>query len=249
MRDLTQKTYSGIFDARGSLYDAAMRRWPQARGREFGALLDLAQIKPGDAVCDFPAGGGYIADYLPAGAQLTLAEKSEAFHALIRPGVAKTVLARGNALPVAAGTFDKVVSLAGIHHEEDQPGFFRECARVLKTGGAFVLGDVIKDSPQARFLDTFIDAHNKDGHSGIYFDDTTADAVAASGLAVVSAGPVSYPWIFSSEEEMGAFCGGLFGVEGLAPAAAVAGIRDFLTVRHENDKVLLDWQLDRKSVV
>ena len=43
------------------------------------------------------------------------------------------------ALPFRSGAFDALVSLEGIEHFEDQTGFLRECARVLRPGGSMVL--------------------------------------------------------------------------------------------------------------
>jgi SAM-dependent methyltransferase len=42
-------------------------------------------------------------------------------------------------LPFADGSFDCVLSMEGIEHFENQAGFVRECARVLKPGGTFLL--------------------------------------------------------------------------------------------------------------
>jgi SAM-dependent methyltransferase len=41
--------------------------------------------------------------------------------------------------PFAEGSFDYVLSMEGIEHFENQAGFVRECARVLKPGGTFLL--------------------------------------------------------------------------------------------------------------
>ena len=43
------------------------------------------------------------------------------------------------ALPLGCQTFDSVVSLQTIEHLWDQEGFVRECARVMRPGGLFVL--------------------------------------------------------------------------------------------------------------
>ncbi|MCE9508019.1 MAG: class I SAM-dependent methyltransferase [Alphaproteobacteria bacterium] len=240
------KNYSSIFDTRGSKYDAVMRRWPDARRREFEELLALAQIEDGDAVCDFPSGGGYMAHYISQDVSLTLLETSAAFHDLCRRNDGQrvnSVLTTRNKIPFPEGAFDKVLSLAGIHHEDDKRGFFRECARSLKPGGSFCIADVYAGSAQALLLNTFVNRHNPEGHQGIFLDDATPAAIADAGLNIEFARVISYPWVFSSEDDMAEFCAGLFGLEGLSLAEIATGIRQYLPVRHENGQVLMEWQL------
>lgn len=54
---------------------------------------------------------------------------------------APLVRARGDALPLAAATFDAVVCINAIHHFDDPHAFIRDARRVLKPGGGlFVAG-------------------------------------------------------------------------------------------------------------
>src|SRR5690242_14124941 len=41
--------------------------------------------------------------------------------------------------PFASASFDYVLSREGIEHLENQVGFIRECARMLRTGGSLVI--------------------------------------------------------------------------------------------------------------
>jgi len=56
-----------------------------------------------------------------------------------RPGMVGVQADACAALPFRTGAFDALVSLEGIEHFEDQTEFLRECARVLRPGGAMVL--------------------------------------------------------------------------------------------------------------
>ena len=63
---------------------------------------------------------------------------------------------------------------------------FAECARALKPGGAYCVADVWAGSGVDGFLNVFVDQHSKDGHKGVFFDDSTTPAIAATGLRVES---------------------------------------------------------------
>src|SRR5438105_3086445 len=102
-----EKTYGLIFDGRGSAYDEAMRRFPHARKNEFENILKLAELKDGDVVCDFPAGGGYSGRYIPQNVRLSLLETSQVFYELcIRNGGGKgqAVLTEENIIPFDGGS-------------------------------------------------------------------------------------------------------------------------------------------------
>jgi len=229
---LAPKSYEGIFEARGNNYDEAMRRWPDARRNEFATALNWADVRSGDHVCDFPSGGGYIKTYLPAGTRLTQVEKSSTFH-----DISRGVLAEGNKVPLPDASFDKIVSIAGMHHDNDQRGFFAECARLLKTGGTLCVSDAWAGSRPALFLDSFIEAH-----AGIFLGEHTLRDIADAGLRIERAEYVSYPWVFDTEEDMAAFCLSLFAVRKSIDETLEILRRD-LGVKHEGGKVLLDWGL------
>jgi SAM-dependent methyltransferase len=104
------------------------------------------------AICEAPScrgvvleagcGEGYGADLLAASAARVLALDYDA-QAIGHVGrrYPRVVAARANlvALPVRGAGVDAVVSLQVVEHLWDQPGFLRECARVLAPGGALWL--------------------------------------------------------------------------------------------------------------
>jgi hypothetical protein len=51
--------YAQIFDARGRDFHEAMIWLPKAREEEFRMIVHHADIRDGQMVCDYPAGGGY----------------------------------------------------------------------------------------------------------------------------------------------------------------------------------------------
>jgi len=110
--------------------DVAVRR----RGRSHGLF---AAMKPG-IVLDIPAGGAIQSRAL---ADLGYRVVSvDLFPAPRRQPPSAWVCADANqTLPFRAGSFDYVLSREGIEHLENQMGFLRDCARVIRPGGKIVL--------------------------------------------------------------------------------------------------------------
>jgi len=106
-------------------------------GRISGPVELLARLGPG-RVLDIPAGEGAESEELRGrGFEVVSADL---FPPADRARSHLWVRADANAaLPFRAGSFDCVLSREGIEHLEHQAGFVRECARVLRPGGAIVI--------------------------------------------------------------------------------------------------------------
>lgn len=129
--------------------------------------------------------------------------------------------------PWPDGSLDRVVSLAGVHHQPDKRPFHREVRRVLRPDGRYVLSDVAEGSATARFLDGFVGRHNSTGHHGHYLGGSAVSELRDAGFAVISDEAVSFHWRAPSRQELAAFCSLLFDLRGEGPArlleAAEAG--------------------------
>jgi len=106
--------------------------------RTRGAARSLfADLSPG-RILDVPAGGGLqTAALVNRGFEVCSVDLFPRH----RPGPRQSwVCADANEpLPFRAGAFDYLLCREGIEHLEDQMGFLRECARVLKSGGRMIL--------------------------------------------------------------------------------------------------------------
>lgn len=233
--------YRGIFNHRGGRYHEAMVRWPRVRRIEFRYMLDAARIEPGMTVCDAPAGGGYLRDYLPADIHYLALEPSAPF-ANACAGHGYTVLGEFSELPLATGSLDRMVCLAALHHVNDPTAFFAEAHRCLRAGGLLALADVVEGSDVARFLNVFVDAHNPAGHTGRFLSVGIQAQLQAAGFDVDAATQLTYPWVFPDRSAMAAFCALLFGLEASEPTV-LAGIDRYLNPAATVQGVSLNWQL------
>ncbi|MEX0429795.1 class I SAM-dependent methyltransferase [Spiribacter insolitus] len=209
--------YDEIFEARGSAYDHAMRALPRARAAEFRQLISRLAPQTGETLADVPAGGGYMAGYLPAGVVHAPYEPCVSFtnHGDTTRGGGRPLLP----LPWKQDSVDAVASLAGVHHITDKAPFFSELRRVVHAQGRLGLSDVAAGSAVALFLDEFVGAHNTTGHEGVYLDQTTVPSLRQAGWEVTSDEIVEFHWVFDSKIQAGEFGHDLFGLVGVTPSA------------------------------
>ncbi|MFO1008977.1 MAG: class I SAM-dependent methyltransferase [Planctomycetota bacterium] len=97
-------------------------------------ILELLRALPPCRVLDIPSGGGPVVD----GARAHGHDVVE-LDLFPRPGIRGVLADACATLPFQDASFDVVVSMEGIEHFENQTGFLRECARVLRPGGTMIL--------------------------------------------------------------------------------------------------------------
>jgi SAM-dependent methyltransferase len=233
-------SYDEIFARRAKQYHQAMTEQPGARRHEFEGLAGLVDAGHCRHVLDIPSGGGYLRPYLPAGVVVTSLDFSTGFPAGVGGGVRQAGYAD---FPCADASFDHVLSLTGLHHLPDVPGFLRECCRVLEPGGRLVIGEVRAGSGVAAFLNEFVDRHNSMGHRGRFLDEGFVGQLEAQGFNQVRHELQHYPWVFADATRMADFCTKLFGIDRAGPAEVLAGLADYLGYRQTSDGVGLDWEL------
>lgn len=241
----TPESYSSIFNWRGQQYHQAMVDYPQARRQEFETALTLLDIQPGLTVCDVPSGGCYISDFISVSVNLISVETSEVFMRQAQTSNEQRSLICDDIsnIPLQAAAADRVLSLAGLHHVEDQLGFYREVYRLLRPRGIFCVADVRAGSGVDGFLNTFVDQHNSMGHTGKFLCDRTTSELQSAGFEVLYAEPVAYPWQFDSPDDMVRCCQLLFGIDQASPEQILEAIDQYLGYKIVGDCCHMNWEL------
>jgi cyclopropane fatty-acyl-phospholipid synthase-like methyltransferase len=240
--------YMDIFDERGDSYNAACRLYPDARIHERQHIIDRLELSPGLRLCDLPAGGGYVVEGIyqqyANDIDYICIEPSNIFSSVIQSTTFQLVTSAIDHIALVDTCVDRIASLAGIHHIQHKQSFFSECARTLKTGGIFVIGDVLQDTAIAHFLNTEVNRYSNTGHRGYFLKPRELTArCEKAGLAVCEEVVENFIWDFPSETAMTEYCYLLFGMEKANPDEVNAAIHRHLRVTTENSSVQLHWSL------
>jgi SAM-dependent methyltransferase len=224
--------YSEIFNLRGAMYHRAMQNHPEARAEEFRQLFARAPLSGGEQVLDVPSGGGYLARWLPPSASVTELELSRGF----KPE-SRVVETYGD---WDIGTFDRAVTLAGLHHIGEQDRFVGQMVRHVRPGGIVHIADVDADTPLPRFLDGFIGRYNITGHNGLYIQGGSFKAIP--GTRVLASELRACPWRFPDMDALLDFSGDLFGVVN-CPRRALAAALEEVGIEGDAAGTVLNWRL------
>jgi ubiquinone/menaquinone biosynthesis C-methylase UbiE len=123
-----------------------------------GQAIDLAEIKKGYVFLDLGSGRGN--DVLKAAA--LVGAEGHAYGVDVTPkmiqvaevnrkklGIKNVSFLQGeiDKIPLESGIVDVVISNCTINHAKDKAAVYRDIHRVLKTGGYFVVSDVLADKP------------------------------------------------------------------------------------------------------
>jgi ubiquinone/menaquinone biosynthesis C-methylase UbiE len=129
-----------------------------ANTEDIASALSGVEVPPDATALDVATGGGHTAIYLAGrGYTVTAADISQAMldnasKLAAESGFSlETRLHEAEKLPYPSGSFDLVSCRVAAHHFSDRDAFIREVARVLKTGGHFLLidGSVPDGEPDA----------------------------------------------------------------------------------------------------
>lgn len=237
---------------RGRFYSHANEELPSVRANEFRATAVEAGLADGDAVLELGCGNGLLTGRLAEGvgergAVHALDVSHVVLHRLrrrVRHGNVRPALFDGSRLPFADGSFDAAVSLANFHHVRAKLEIFREVARVLRSGGRFVLVDVCSGTAVQRYFDGPVNSFCSTGHDHPFLDRAgCAGLCAGAGLCLARWHLREVPWRFQSCDEAQWFLHKIHDAQ-CTPAHCLAEATRFLDFRREPDGLWsLEWQL------
>jgi SAM-dependent methyltransferase len=239
--------YAEVFNVRGSSYNEACRRCPQARETERSLLIQRLDIEPGHRICDAPAGGGYLAEGIERlhgnHQEIVCIEPARGFINGIDPRFSRVGSSLTH-LALKSNTIDRMGSLAGLHHVNEKRDFVRETYRVLAPGGKIAIADVQDGTAVSSFLNDSVDRLSETGHKGIFFKPGELTfLLQANGFEEVSEEHVRFTWDFPDTKTLVWYCKQLFGLVKGECADVEAELGRFFCIDETDGVAGLPWSL------
>lgn len=228
--------YSAIFERRGHEYHLAMQLARDARRREFELLFEAQPLDSGETLFDIPSGGGYLTDYISANVSVKGFEFSQGF-ASENPAV--SLLHMDQQWPI--GLADRVVSLAGLHHNEAPLEVIARLKSHVKPGGWLHVADVAAGSRVGVFLNGFVDTANPMGHKGVFLPNDRSAYSPDWKITRLEIGQC--PWFFQSPCEMLRFCKRMFGLRADCDAGLLTALQETVGFEQIENGLKLNWEL------
>jgi len=235
---MPDKYYAEIFKHSGTSYHKAMQRFPAARDEEFKAALSLLDLTHGSRLLDVPAGGGYLRSYLPESIDYIGLDFSSGFATLGEIDQCSETNTAFN-----DDSIDNAVCIAALHHVENKPGFFQELNRCLRPGGQLLIGDVVANSPEADFLNGFVNDWNSLGHNGTFIslrhDTQILQEAGFSSHTTIK----RYHWNFDSQTDCHHYLRLLFALDKNPTEAQLDAAISQLGTKKTTSGFHLNWSL------
>jgi hypothetical protein len=131
---------------------------------------------------------------------------------------------------IPSAYFDVVLTIAGIHHldDEEQLQFLMATRRVLKTHGQLLMSEVKEGSRTSRFLDQFVGKYTGSGHTGNYLKEDFVSVAAVAGYNTITRQTIVCPWVFPNEDVLFSWMCRFFGLTDISKTALLSQVEDIL---------------------
>lgn len=233
--------YTNTFNERVKQYNYAINTYPDVLKNEFETAIELCNIKNTDSVLNILAGGSPLHKYFITMPFLYREyEINTAFSELDNISLCKL-----NNIPEESNTINTIIILAALHHinHNEQQDLFKECFRILdNTSGKLIIGDVIDNSKESRWLNEFVNKYNSSGHKGVFFSSSDKSNMEQNGF-LTKVQVKTYPWIFNDENALIDFCKNLFGLDLATNVEIINGIHMYLNPEMVGTQIHIQWTL------
>lgn len=142
--------------------------------------------------------------------------------------------------------FDAVLSLAGIHHLEnnEQHQFLVATKRVLKTTGRLLMTEVKEGSRTSHFLDQFVGNCTATGHVGNYLKDNFVSVASLAGYTTIKRDTMACPWVFANEDHLCNWMRKFFGLSNISNKMLLSQVEEILGLSRGKNALTVNWELD-----
>jgi SAM-dependent methyltransferase len=241
--------WNRVWQKRGRDYHQASIQFPKAHLREIDLFVSGFKLKAGMTALEVAAAGGYILERVRKAvgesAKLLAIEPSDTFAQFLPSYVQRIPNSTITEFDLLDESVDLAANLAGLHHTKDNGLFFKECRRVLRSGGTCGVCDVRKGSCVSTWLNEFVNRYNSHGHTGWFFEEgEMSDKMKTVGFKNVREQRMVYTWDFDSMDEMVVFCKLLFGLDRASADEIKKGVETILGFARADDaEVAVNWEL------
>ncbi len=245
----SQDDWNRVWQNRGRAYHEASIRFPEVHEREITLFKEGFELRPGMRLLEVAAAGGYllmkIREEFGEAMDYLAIESAEIFSQFL-PSYVKLIpestITRFN---LSDRSVDLVANLAGLHHTKNSRLYFEEGYRVLRPGGQIGIAEVRKGSAADAWLNTFVNAHNSEGHKGSFFErGELSEKLREAGFKNIREELKTYTWDFQNISEMVTFCRLLFGLDRASPETIQHGLREYLDYEEKaGGGIALNWEL------
>ncbi len=179
----------------GSVGDAYVKSVGHATGADLQRMVELARWQMDDRLLDLATGGGHVARvFAPLVADVVASDLTpeilgHAERSFADAGLKNvtTAVVDAEEIPFAEGSFDVVTCRIAPHHFPNPGRFVAESARVLRSGGRFVLVDsTVPEGEAGEFFNRF-ELLRDPSHVRSLTSGEWQALIAAAGLAMTHA--------------------------------------------------------------
>lgn len=221
--------YKDIFRHRGQSYDLAMKKYPNARDKEFEQIFHNIPLRKNENILDVPALGGYLKKYCLEDTNVFFLDFSQSINSISVVSPYKKW---------DTPDLDRIVCLAAVHHIENLDCFLQNLSLNLKKNGFVHIADVSINSKISKFLDDFVGPNTSTGqHKGKYYDWKKINFPI--NLNIINIEERNCPWVFQSQSEMIEYCRLLFDLRNIDDEEILIALKKYVGI--ENNQI--NWHL------